>query len=224
LVFDWDWSGAEQELKRAIILNPNASDAHLSYSLFLMVMGRSDEAVREARKAVELDPLTPATNDNLAQVLSAARLHDESITQLQKTLQLAPDFGYAYMELGWNYAQKRMYPEAVTDCRKAVSLAPEDGGTVGRCGYVYGLASQRQDALAILERLKKLSTRAYMDPYNVAFVYDGLGENDRTMEWLERAFRERSTNLFVVRVEEWSDRLRFDSRFHGLLRRMNFPQ
>ena len=224
LVFDWDWSGAEQELQRAIILNPNSSDAHFSYSMLLMVVGRSDEAVREARKAVELDPLTPTTNDILAQVFLYARLHDESIVQLQKTLQLAPDFGYAYAELGQNYAQKRMYPEAVAACRRAVSLAPEDGGTVGRCGYVYGLASHRQDALAILEQLKKLSTRAYMDPYNVAFVYDGLGENDRTMEWLERAFRERSCNLHVVKVEQWSDGLRSDSRFQALLRRMNFPQ
>ena len=224
LAFDWDWSGAEQELKRAIVLNLNSSTAHFCYGLLLTAMGRSDEAVRETRKALELDPLTPSMNVQLGWVLYYARRHDESIAQLRKTLELAPDFGYANMELGWNYAQKRMYPEAVMECQKAVSLIPEDQATLGGCGAVYALAGRRRDALTLLDRLKKVSARSYLDPYNVAFVYDGLGDTDRTMDWLERAYREHSASLYCLRVEVFSDRVRSDTRFQDLLRRMNFPR
>ena len=222
-VFDWDWPGAEHELERATSLNPSSSNAHFYYGWFLTAMGRSDEAVAETRKALELDPLTPTTNLQLGWVLYYARRHDESIRQLKKTLELAPDLGYANMELGWNYAQKRMYSEAVTECQRAVTLTPEDQVMLGGCGNVYGLAGRGRDAFTLLGRLKKLSARGYLDPYNVASLYDGLGDNDRTMDWLERAYRERSASLCGIRVELWSDRLRTDPRFQDLLHRMNFP-
>ncbi len=222
-VSDWDWFGAEHELKRATILNPNSSNAHFYYGWFLTAMGRSNEAVTETRKALELDPLTPSTNLQLGWVLYYARRHDESVAQLEKTLELAPDFGYANMELGWNYAQKRMYPEAVSECQRAVSLMPEEQVTLGTCGNVYGLAGRRKGALMLLDRLKKLSARGYLDPYNVASLYDGLGDRDQTMDWLERAYRERSASLYAIRVELWTDRLRSDPRFQDLLHRMNFP-
>lgn len=221
--FDWDWSGAEQEFRRAITLNPNAFRAHFSYGVFLTMMGRYDEAIKETQNARELDPLTLTTNLQLGWVLYYARRRDESITQLKKTLELSPDFCYAHMELGWNYAQKRMYPEAILACQKAVSLMPNDQVVLGSCGMVYGLAGRRQDALALIERLKELSTKGYLDPYNVAWAYDGLGVNRPTMEWLERAYREHSASLCGLRTETWSDGLRFDPRFQDLLRRVNFP-
>jgi TolB-like protein/DNA-binding winged helix-turn-helix (wHTH) protein/Tfp pilus assembly protein PilF len=222
--YDWDWSGGEQELKRAVTLNPSSSSAHLFYGLFLTVMGRADESVKETRIALELDPLTPSTNVQLGWVLYYARRHDESIAQLKKALELAPDFGYANMEIGWNYAQKGMNQEAATECQRAVSLASEDQVTLASCGDVYGMAGRHQDALALLDRLKRLSTQGYVDPYNFACLYDGLGENQPTMEWLERAYRARSASLPALRVEVWSGRLRSDRRFQELVQRMNFPK
>ena len=58
----------------------------------------------------------------------------------------------------------------------------------------------------------------------MAWLYDGLGDNGPTMQWLERAYLARSASLPALRVEVWSDRLRSDPRFQALLRRMNFPQ
>lgn len=83
LQFDWERSGAEGELRRAVSL-PNSSTAHLLYGAFLTAMDRSDEAISETRNALELDPLTPSTNLQLGWVLYYARRHDQSITQLKK--------------------------------------------------------------------------------------------------------------------------------------------
>jgi TolB-like protein/DNA-binding winged helix-turn-helix (wHTH) protein/Tfp pilus assembly protein PilF len=222
-VFDWDWAGAERELKRAVVRSPSNSTAHFDYGWFLTAMGRPDEAIAETRKALELDPLTPTTNLQLGWVLYYARRNDLSVAQLKKTLELAPDFAYAHMELGWNYAQKRMYPEAVAECQKAVSLMPEEQVTLSSCGHVFGLARKRRDALTLLDRLKKLSPQGYVDPYNVAMAYDGLGDNAHAMDWLERAYTERSPSLYALRIETCTDGLRSDPRFQDLLRRMNFP-
>ena len=97
------------------------------------------------------------------------------------------------------------------------------GASLASCGGVYGLAGRRQDALALLDRLKKLSARPYVDPYNMAWLYDGLGDNKPTMEWLERAYRGRSASAYGLRCETWTDQLRSDPRFQDLLRRIDFP-
>ncbi len=224
-LFEWNWAGAEQEYRQAITLNPSSSEAHFGYGFYLTDMGRTDEAINETKRALDLDPLTPTTSLELGWVLYYARRHDESIAQLKKTLDLAPeDLGYAHMELSWNYAQKRMYPEAVAECRRAIRLSPDDQVVLGSCGGIYGLAGERTEALKCLESLKGLLARGYADPYNIAMLYDGLGEDDCTLEWLERAYRERSVSLCGLRMEIFSDRLRSNPRFQELLRRMNFPQ
>ncbi len=220
--FDWDWSGAEQEFKRTLMLNPNNATAHGAYASSLVQLGRPDEAVREHLKRQELDPLSSSAF-GLGVAWYYARRYDESITQLNKAFEANPHLVFPKAMLACVYAQKRMYPEAIATCRGALSMAPEDQMVLGACGNVYALAGQSQDAVALLDRLKKLPPRLHLDPYLVAMVYDGLGNNDRTMEWLERAYRERSPQMSFAKVEFWSDSLRGDPRYQALLRRMNFP-
>jgi tetratricopeptide (TPR) repeat protein len=153
-----------------------------------------------------------------------ARRYDESIAQINKVLEKRPDFALANAVLAWNYVQKQMYPEAIAVCRRVASIAPEDEIMLGGCGWVYAHAGRRQDALAFLDRLKKRSPRVHLDPYVLAFLYDGLGDNGRAMEWLERAYWERSPQMAFVKIEFWSDSLRADPRFQDLVRRMNFPE
>lgn len=223
LQFDWDWSGAGKEFERAVQLAPGSSAVHFSYGTFLLAMGRRNEAVNEARKGLELDPLNPASNTSLGWTLYLAGRHDESIAQLKRTLELDPGFASAYMELGWNYAQKRMYSEAVLACQKAVRLEPGDQVVLGSCGMVYGLAGKGEDALRLLARLKKVSERSYLDPYNVMALYAGLGDRENAIHWLERAYREHSASLYAIKVEILPDWMRLDPRFQDLLHRMNFP-
>jgi TolB-like protein/DNA-binding winged helix-turn-helix (wHTH) protein len=220
--YDWDWSGAEQEFKRALLLYPNNAIVHGTYAQFLNAMGRGDEAVREQQKKGELDPLY-GTGSGLGLNLCYARRFDDAITELQKVLEVHPDDDIAQMLLALAYAQKRMYPEAIAACRKAVSIAPDEQISLGGCGGIYALAGQRQDALAVLDRLKKLNSRLHVDPYVFAYVYDCLGDSDRTMDLLEKGYQEHSPQMPFIKIEFWSDRLRADPRFQDLLRRMNFP-
>jgi serine/threonine protein kinase/tetratricopeptide (TPR) repeat protein len=220
--FDWDWSGAEQELKRAIELSPSSSVAHSGYSTFLVIMGRSNDSVTEARRASELDPLTPTLSLQVGFALYYARRHDEAIAQLRKTLELDQNLTLANAQIGWNYAEKRMYPEALAECRKAIERQPEDQLILASCGRVYGLAGKRNDALDLLARLKRMSEQRRVDPYSIAWLCDGLKDNDLTIGWLERAYKERSS-VYFLKCEVFSDSLRSDPRFQDLLRRMNFP-
>jgi hypothetical protein len=55
----------------------------------------------------------------------------------------------------------------------------------------------------------------------MAYVYTGLGEYDRAMDWLERAYEERSGGIFGVKGSFLFAPLRGHPRFKALLKKMN---
>ena len=220
--FEWDWPGAELEHDRAVLLNPSSAEAHLWYGNFLTTTGRSDEAVRENRDAVQLDPVSPDANLQLGWSLYFAGRYDQSIAQLKKVLGLDAKLAWANMELAWNYAKKNMYTEAIAECEQALKVAPENQIILASCGRIHGEAGRYRDALAFLEKLMALGKKGYVNPCDVAVIYDGMGDTKHAIEWLQRAYNERSTSLVFIKIE-YSERLHSDPRFQALLAKLNFP-
>ena len=87
-------------------------------------------------------------------------------------------------------------------------------------GHAYALSGKRVEALKIIDQLKELSSHSYVPPYNIAAVYAGLGDNDRTMEWLNRAYAERSFYLPFIKADPHMDALHSDPRFAEFVKRV----
>ena len=124
--FDWDWSAAEREFKRAIELNLNDATAHQWYALYLVNIGRHGEAINEIRRAQELDPLSLMINTLVGVVFHRALQWDAAIEQLRRTLELDPNYSVALVFLGSAYEQKWMYEEAIAVLQKAAALSAGD--------------------------------------------------------------------------------------------------
>lgn len=217
--FDWDWTGAERDLKRGLELNPNSSRAHLGYSTYLLAMGRTDDALRVAQRSVELDPLTPQRHLDLAWKLSFAGRHDDAIGRLKKALEMAPDSADAYQVLAANYAAKGMYAEAVSACERALGL-PLESTVLASCGRVYVLAGRRGPPSSFLETML---AQSHVSPYQVALLYDAMGDRKQALRWLDEAHEAHAPEMCRLKVDAFSAELRSDPRFQHLLRRMNFP-
>lgn len=222
--YDWDWSGAEKEFKRAIELNPGYATGHHWYALYFSPLGRHEEAIAEIERARELDPLSLIINTNVAWVYWLARQYDRAIGQFRKTVEMDPSFGLAHERLGLAYEQKGMYEEATAAFRKAMALLGDNTEVVAALGHALGVAGRRDDAQKVLVELQRLSTRKYVSSYDVAVVYLGLGDKGQALTWLEKACQERAGGLLYAKVDPRLDPLRSDPRFQDLLRRMNFPQ
>jgi len=136
-LLDWDWSGAEEELKRSIELNPNYPTAHHRYSRYLVDMGRFHEAIAEAKRAQELDPLSLIISTNVGQSLLYARQYDQAIEAFRKTLEIDPNFWVAHLFLGRAYEQKRMYAEAIAELQKAGDSSRGNSEVISTLGYVH---------------------------------------------------------------------------------------
>ncbi len=92
--FDWDWAEVEKEYGLAIAANPNSSNAHHWYGLYLTMRGRFAEAKEELRKAHALDPLALIVTANLAWVHYFAREYDQAIAVCKEALELDSSFSF----------------------------------------------------------------------------------------------------------------------------------
>jgi TolB-like protein/DNA-binding winged helix-turn-helix (wHTH) protein/Tfp pilus assembly protein PilF len=222
--YDWDWSGAEAEYKRAIDLNPNFAGAHQRYSALLSILARHVEALAEARRALELDPLSLLANTEVGYALYWAREYDQAIAEFRKTLDLDPGYTRAYFGLGRAQLAKGMHEEAIQALRKGVGLYSGSQTPDGLLGYAYAMAGERDEALRMADGLKRLWKQRDPDAaYELARAYAGLGDRNRALEWLDRTYQERYPSVRTVRIDPQFDGLRPDPRFQDLLRRMNFP-
>ncbi|HKV41525.1 MAG TPA: tetratricopeptide repeat protein, partial [Blastocatellia bacterium] len=221
--YDWDWPGAETELKRALQLEANSATAHQWYGDFLTRLGRMDEAQAELRKAQELDPLSLPINTAVGLQLYFARQYEPAIQQLKKTLELDPNFALAQHALEAAYAQSGMYSDAVGERQKVLTLSgnPDLAAAVGEDYRQSGYAGVLQSSLAGLTEVAK---QRYVSAYNIAQIHARLQEKEQTLTWLARAYNDRDSQLTHLRVEPAFDEVRGDPRFQEILRRLALPR
>jgi TolB-like protein/Flp pilus assembly protein TadD len=221
--YDWNWSGAEREFKRAIEVDPRYASAHQWYAWLLAADGRLEEALAETRHAQALDPLSLPVETSAIYIFYLAREYDQAVEECQTALDLDPNFARAHANCGLAYEAKGMYREAVTEFEKAVTISGTQATYAGLLGHALAVSGEKGKALKILDGLRERSKQTYVPAYDMAVIYVGLGEKDQAFGWLQNAYEERSSWLPMVAVNPLFDGLRSDPRFQDLLRRMNFP-
>jgi serine/threonine protein kinase/tetratricopeptide (TPR) repeat protein len=224
LYYDWDWSGAEAALRRALELNPNYAWGHALWSDWLLMMGRHEEAITEAQLGMQLDPLSASLISKLGQELYYGCDYDRAMEQLQKALELEPDFVWAHIFLAQVYARKGRYEEGLAACEKVASFFGGNAYSRALRSLILAIAGGTDEAKTILNDLKKqpkLDSMAFM---SLAGTYSVLGEKDEAFEFLEAAYQERVSMLAFLVVIPTFDNIRADPRYVDLLRRMGLPQ
>jgi serine/threonine protein kinase/Tfp pilus assembly protein PilF len=222
LEYEWDWGKAERELQLAIELNPGSADSHHMYAVYLVAMGRFEEANAEITQARILDPLDHGMSSDAAWVLLYQQEYDDAVEQYRRTLELEPTFSMAHRELARAYSHKGMHDEALAEAQEAVRLSNGDPDDIVILGYVHALAGSEEQALNIIQQLQA-SSGYHNQAHSIAEIYVGLGDTDQALNWLERAFERRNTWIFLLKVDPLFDPIRSNSRFQQLIRRMRFP-
>ncbi|HEY1341540.1 MAG TPA: tetratricopeptide repeat protein [Bryobacteraceae bacterium] len=216
--YDWNWSGAEREYRRALSLNPALPAAHLWYGAFLRDQGRLDEALRELRRSAELDPLSVLTSVNLAHALLIKGDYAAAASQAHHVSELAPELTSADIILSYVYrAQSRTADAraALAHARQAASENPH-GLAVVACAYAR--QGQREESARLLQELERMSKERYVSPFDMGSVALTLGQEDRALPLLEEALRQRSSGLIFLR----QDACLRHGKLHSLIDRMHF--
>jgi serine/threonine protein kinase/tetratricopeptide (TPR) repeat protein len=224
-VTDWDWAAADRSFRRAIDLNPSFAEARASYSQFLNQMKRPAEALAQIERAIQVDGLNPTVQTYYGLALNNANRPDDAIVQFRKVLQISPNSAIALTGLQGALLRLGRQDEAL-EVQRTRAAARGDaevedalgrGGRGGRGGSDAAL----RDAVEVFER--RWRNREDVNEVEVALILLRLKENERALDWLERAFDTHNPNLPGINNRRPFDPLRGHVRFQALLRRMNLP-
>lgn len=221
--FEWDWAGAESEIRRAIELDPNNPRPPNFLSQLLSQQKKFDEAIFQATRARQLDPLSLPRALSYGERLVDARRYDEAMAIFQALLSRDPNFANTHWDIGWAYLGKGMYRESIAPYQKAFDLDP-DPLTKGYLAISFARVGQRDEALKQLEWLKQELPRRYVPSFAVALAYLALGQKDEVFVWLEKDMEERTIYASSYAIEPALDGLRDDPRFKAMLKRMKLPE
>lgn len=218
--YEWNWSAAEQDFRRAIDLNPGHPNAHVQYNLLFLQTGRFGEAEREIRTALATDPLSIRINSYLAGLFHYRGEYDRSLEQCGRALELDPKDIELHIVLALNYEQKGMYKDAIRELEQARELSDNNPLILGPLGSCYAAAGDHARARSSLAELDRASQITYVAPITWVMIYLGLREFDRAFEWLEKAAQVRDVLICYLGVGPIYECIRSDPRYTDLVRRI----
>jgi len=218
LVADYDWRNGLKEFDRALELNPNLAFAYELQAWTVNGLGRFDEAIAKTRKAVELDPLNPFFQMSLSFYQYWARQYDDAIVQARKTLEMDPNSAISHVLLGLSFLKKGDTAGAIAELEK--SKAPDPGAWYqGFLGYAYAISGDRAKAEEALRELEELAKRQYVSPTAFATIYLGLGQKEKCLDWLEKAYEQQDSACWYLKIDQIYDSVRNEPRFQAILKK-----
>ena len=217
--YDYDWSGAEKEFRRATQLNPQYATAHQWYAEFLSWQGRFGEAFAESERARQLDPLSLIIASDYASLLYNSRQYDRAVKQFSSVLELDPSFDHARYLMIPSYLQLGRYGQAL-DLINRWADGEEGSWKLAWTAAVYGRSGHAEKARRALAKLEQISRSRADRTVTLLIAYSGTGQKERVIELLQKAYSEHSNAVVQIKVDPMYDPIRSDPRFEDLLRRV----
>lgn len=220
--FDWDLIGAEREFKRAIELNPSLAEAHISQAILLMFKRQDEEAIAEAKRGIELDPLSGDTLGGAGTVYLYTGHVDDAIDCFTRALAIDPANMYARGNLGLSFVQKGLFEKGIPDLERSSvnrGITPKTD-----LAYAYAKAGKIDQVRSLLGDMLNEAGKNHELAFPIASAYANLGDQDRALEWLEKAYADHVTALISANADFAFDKLRSNPRFQTLMRKLGYTK
>ncbi len=219
----WNWPEAEVSSRRAVELNASDGRSRMVLAACYMILQRTDEAAEELSQALRLDPLSPVIGSALVVLGFFGRSYDGTIEACQKLLSHDASSALVHMMLGACFAGKGDYARALTHCEKARALAMGQIIYTATLCSVFADAGRRSSAERLLQELTALTKQQYVRYIFLAQAAVNLGNNERTLEWLEKAYEQHDPLLVFLGADPRFEPLARSARFRNLLGRIGLP-
>ncbi|HEY0657463.1 MAG TPA: hypothetical protein VGD05_03270, partial [Pyrinomonadaceae bacterium] len=223
LVCDWNFKGAELNLRKSLELNPYYVYANNYLGQVFMFQCRFDEAETYSRRALEIEPMGLLNHNILTIAYFLARNYQKAIEECEKLLAVYPRFYVAAWMRCWVLEQTGRASEAIIEYEK---ILREPHGELARrwIGYAYALTGDRENALQTAAKIVAESLDHFVSQTHLAALYAALNEPDKAFFYLENALAERDPWMLWIAADPRFDNLRLDSRFDELVRRVGLNE
>jgi tetratricopeptide (TPR) repeat protein len=227
MLYDWDWAGAEQELRRGSELSPNSAYVRHWYAHYLECTGRVPEANARMLEILDTDPLSPMILEDVYFEYMSMHQWDQALSILQRLTPLYPDDPTALQLNPTLYERLGRHEEALTALEK-LRAAPGFVNSV-YVGISLARMGMRSEAEKVLARLKEaVKKERFPDYVAVAYLCFALGDRNQGFTYLDKAYEARDQDnnrldLAFMNAVWWLEDSRHDPRFAALLRKIGSP-
>ncbi len=220
---DWDWDGARKEFERALELNPNDAETYAQWAAVEGILGDSKRAVELGEKSLQLEPFRPIFRGIQANQLANAGRYEEALSMIQEVVKQQPSFKRIALDITCKifyglHRYEDLYREIRsrydTDGDVEVVQAMDRGHA--ESGYRRGL-ELGGDVLAARAEKK------FVDPSSVVLFYRYAGNEERTVDWMERMRDQGDPNTPGVVRDDVPEGVRKNPRFRSIRQRMKLP-
>jgi TolB-like protein/DNA-binding winged helix-turn-helix (wHTH) protein/tetratricopeptide (TPR) repeat protein len=140
---------SKQAALRALSINPNLAEAHVSLANELLYEEwKWAEAEREYKRALDLKPTYEEAHHSYSHYLTLAGRHQEALRESQRLLQLDPLSSHMNSHMGLAYDRAGRFDDAIAQFKKTIALDPNYVRVYQHMGYTYELHKMIPEAIA----------------------------------------------------------------------------
>ena len=216
-IYDWDFSAAEREFKRAIELAPGYATSHQWYAFLLIARGQVEEALIEAHMSQELDPASVSIRRGLGGIYAYARRYEQSRYHTERAIAMNPLAEESYRLLGMALFRQGKVEEAERVLRESAALPDAGPYADATLGYVLAQRGKIDEANAICAKLEAAAKTGYVSPVSFGTLSLGLGQWDAALRWIQKSIDERRGWFVYARVNPMFDPIREHPRFQAMM-------
>jgi serine/threonine protein kinase/Flp pilus assembly protein TadD len=174
-VFGNRLADAEGHFRKAFEIQPQSSLNHAFLGLALATIHRFEDAIHFALKATELDPLSAFVHGVAGLTLQCSRASEEALRNASRALELQPNFVHGLWTRNIANGALGRWEEAIVAAERLVSVTRRSSIFVGQLGMTYGLAGQREKALALQQEAQQRALAGeYIGPSTFFAIDVGL--------------------------------------------------
>jgi adenylate cyclase len=223
---DWDFEQTARSIKRAIQLSPGTASIRGFNALYLMAVGKLDEALIEAQLATKLDPLSLKEKFHLAELFYRSERYVEAIEHFDEILAANPFFQQASILKAWCHLFVGEHEMAVNIFRNIPLTSDSFLTFYGGLAYCYHKIRQFEKILECLKDFKSALDRGYSHwvSYNYTLLFMALDEREKMFEYLDKCLKDRITPLIFIQVDPVWDEFKLDKRFISLVEKTFVPE
>jgi TolB-like protein/DNA-binding winged helix-turn-helix (wHTH) protein len=213
----WNWTGAEQDLQRAVALSPPDDEQPLvELGRVRAAQGKLAEAIEQEQRAGQINPHSGNAWTVMGYHLTALGQFERAREVLTQAVRNSPLDEHARYYLGLGELLQGHAAAAVPHF--------EDSAHVLRLTGMALAHHSLGDAAAADQDLQLLIARyGHILPYQAAEVYAWRGDRDKAFEWLDRAYELHDASFIYYTFDPLLRSLHGDPRYHALLKKLGLP-
>jgi TolB-like protein len=201
LLYNWDYAAAASEL--ASVKDEQSALTVLSCTSHLMAQtGRTRDADEMVHRMLGYDPQSAQLIGELGCIDYYRGDYENAMAHYREAMAKDPHSPVPYWGLGKTLSLQGKYGDAVKVMRQ---FKPANGFEppllTAEIGYALGREGKTSEARREIAELREESKSAFVDPYLVALIYLGIGDEQLTLQWLNRAYVVRSPFLISISTE-----------------------